>query len=85
MTRDMVVKLCDFGLAREVAALRDPNQYTFCGKSRDPVLGFVPLQGATDTRKGLKSSPQGPSSLKRPKLCFAWTTTNASTSSAMVQ
>jgi serine/threonine protein kinase len=31
MTADLVVKLCDFGFAREVAALRDPHQYTYCG------------------------------------------------------
>ena len=38
MTRDMAVKLCDFGLAREVAALRDPNQYTFVGPcARTPL------------------------------------------------
>ena len=33
MTRDMVVKLCDFGFAREVSDLHNPNQYTFCGPS----------------------------------------------------
>ncbi len=31
MTKDLKVKLCDFGFAREFNSTKQPNNYTFCG------------------------------------------------------